>query len=183
MNNSYEIRGDTTVIFLRKKDGSTLETEIDTYKLSKAKEFPNSWFAHTDKKSGRVYVHGNEPAKPNSGRGSKRKLICLHRFLTDAPFGYVVDHVDRNPLNNKMSNLRIVTQGENTQNARKTKTTTSSGVRGVYWHKKNNKWAAKVQIRGKSTFLGLYDDLQEAEKVVVEYRKKNMEFSNEECSN
>lgn len=43
-------------------------------------------------------------------------LVLLHRYLTGFPEGKVVDHLDRNTFNNKVSNLRICTRGDNAKN-------------------------------------------------------------------
>ena len=60
---------------------------------------------------------------------AKEKYIPLHRFLLNAKEGLVVDHIDGNPLNNLMDNLRICTLKQNGQNARNRKV--SSGIVGV----------------------------------------------------
>jgi hypothetical protein len=59
-----------------------------------------------EKKSGEGWVRGY--------RNGERAY--LHRILTNAPQGRVVDHVDGDTLNNRMSNLRVVTIGENNKN-------------------------------------------------------------------
>jgi hypothetical protein len=68
----------------------------------------------------------------------------------------VVDHIDRNPLNNRLSNLRLVTQSENCHN--KKHRVSEFGV-GITKHK-NGK--LQVQIRGK--YLDLFDNVQDAAK-------------------
>lgn len=67
-----------------------------------------------------------------------------------------VDHIDRNPLNNQRSNLRICTVGQNALN-RSILITNTSGFKGVSWHKKYKKWLAQIQIRNKKTVIGFYD--------------------------
>lgn len=107
--------------------------------------------------------------------------MLLHRYITNAPADLVVDHIDRDSLNNTRSNLRFVSQAENKQNRRKT-TSTKSGLRGIFWIEKMKKWRAKVTINKKQFHLGYFSDLQEANKVIVEFRKEHMEFSNEESA-
>ena len=45
-----------------------------------------------------------------------RKIIALHRFITECPGNKIVDHINKNSLDNRMSNLRIVTTGQNMLN-------------------------------------------------------------------
>lgn len=73
------------------------------------------------------------------------------------------DHIDRNPLNNRKSNLRECTQQENSRNRGKQSNNTS-GYIGVFWHKRRQKWQAYVTIDRKQKVIGFYDDKQEAIK-------------------
>jgi len=64
----------------------------------------------------------------------------------------VIDHIDKNPLNNKAENLRIVTHRFNASRL----ISGSSKYVGVTWAKKCNRWQAAIKINGKNTFLGYY---------------------------
>jgi hypothetical protein len=68
--------------------------------------------------------------------------IYLHRFILDFPVG-IVDHINRNPLDNRRTNLRIVTQAQNLMNRGKNKNN-SSGYKGVYKHSNANVWVAEI---------------------------------------
>lgn len=60
----------------------------------------------------------------------EKELIYLHRYVTDAPDNLEVDHINRNPLDNRASNLKLCNHLRNSQNkglSRKNKT----GVRGI----------------------------------------------------
>jgi hypothetical protein len=74
-----------------------------------------------------------------------RKKIYLHRFLISAPKGLEVDHINQNKLDNKKSNLRIVTRSENAMNM-KTHNDSKSGRKGIYYDKKRKKWKAEISI-------------------------------------
>lgn len=85
----------------------------------------------------------------------------MHREIMDPPPGMVVDHIDHDGLNNTRENLRVVTQQQNVQHRRAAHNSTS-GVRGVSWCKRNNKWRSQVFHRGKSYSCGYYDNIEEA---------------------
>ena len=72
-----------------------------------------------------------------------------------------VDHVDRDILNNKISNLRLATNSQNQFNTNKRKDNTS-GVVGVYWFAQHKKWASSITEKKLSRFLGLFDDKNKA---------------------
>ena len=105
---------------------------------------------------------GGYPSTYNEG-GSVR----LHRLLlTDIPKGLVVDHIDRNKLDNRRKNLRIVTQKENCQNM-SSKPSNKSGVPGVFFDKRAQRWRAQISKNGKTTHVGIFDCFADA----VEARK------------
>lgn len=89
--------------------------------------------------------------------GSKR----LHRLLTNAPSGSVVDHKNGNPLDNRKANLRVT---NHTVNARNTKLarTNSSGYQGVGFDKATGLWMARIRVDGKLRFLGRFACPQQA---------------------
>jgi hypothetical protein len=82
-----------------------------------------------------------------------------------------IDHEDKNPDNNKIENLRIATGNEQQWNQGIPKNNTS-GIKGVHLHKQANKWHAQIQKNGKHYYLGLFEDIKEAEKVVMKAREE-----------
>ena len=72
---------------------------------------------------------------------------------------YVIDHIDNNTINNKISNLRKVTQQQNCFNQTKTK--------GYSWNLIANKYQAKIRINGKLIHLGYFNDEQEAHQTYL----------------
>jgi len=81
--------------------------------------------------------------------------LVAEEFLFHKPNGYklVVDHINDNPLDNRVENLQIVTQRFN---ACKTQGKYSSKYKGVYWSKANNKWKAGIKIGSKVKYLGYF---------------------------
>lgn len=80
----------------------------------------------------------------------------LHRVLTNAPSGLVVDHIDGNPFNNQRDNLRVCTQKANCENARKTTKPTSSKFKGVHLYKRTGRWTAGIRHDYKKIHLGSF---------------------------
>lgn len=72
-----------------------------------------------------------------------------------------IDHINHIRDDNRISNLREVSSVENRQNATRVKSNTS-GITGVVWHKRDGQWRAQISIKGRTTYIGGYDDLFEA---------------------
>ena len=106
----------------------------------------------------------------------------LHRMIMDCPEDMMIDHINHDKLNNSRNNLRICTTQQNNMNASKQKNNTS-GIIGVNWHKKSEKWRARIRFNKKEINLGLFDNLEDACKArkegeikyFGEYRNKDNE--------
>jgi hypothetical protein len=72
-----------------------------------------------------------------------------------------VDHIDGDPGNNRIANLRQATNQENCCNG-KLRANNSTGVTGVSWHKGAGKFVASISNDGNLLNLGLFDTLEEA---------------------
>ena len=106
----------------------------------------------------------------NLSKLNKSKTHQTHRmvaiaFLNHTPCGYkiVVDHIDGNPLNNRLDNLQLITHRKNVIKGATTKNVTSKYV-GVTWNKSRSKWQAQIRINGKQYYLGLFHCEIEASK-------------------
>ena len=84
--------------------------------------------------------------------------IAFIKNLEDKPD---VDHIDNNPSNNKVENLRWATSQENNQN-RLMSSRNKSGVKGVDWEESRLKWRAFICIDGIYINLGRYNTIEEA---------------------
>ena len=73
----------------------------------------------------------------------------------------LVDHIDRNPSNNAISNLRAADKRVNSINRDKPSNNTS-GVKGVSWHKGGGMWTAQIKNNGVKIHLGAYSKLSDA---------------------
>lgn len=79
----------------------------------------------------------------------------------------VIDHINRDPTDNRIVNLRDCSQETNMRNTKKN-CWNRSGETGVSWDTKNNRWRVSLGYRGVSLNLGRYKDFDEA----VAIRKK-----------
>ena len=87
----------------------------------------------------------------------------MHRMIMGVTDPKVpVDHRDGDGLNDQRSNLRLSTPGQNACN--KKSRGGSSQYKGVYWHKRNNKWRSAVMIDRHEKHLGYFEDEIEAAK-------------------
>ncbi len=97
-------------------------------------------------------------------RNHKSRLFLHHLILYKPDSGYVVDHINRNRLDCRKNNLRIVDYQTNGINKGKQSNNTS-GHPGVSWSKERQKWEAHIKLDGRKINLGRYLSLQEAVEV------------------
>lgn len=102
---------------------------------------------------------------------NKSKSLLLHRYLMNPSKNMVVDHINRNRLDNRKQNLRICTLSENNRNHNKCNTNTS-GVTGVAWISNMNKWLAYIHFEGTRINLGYFIHKEDAIKTRLEAEKK-----------
>ncbi|WP_396190735.1 HNH endonuclease [Flavobacterium sp.] len=110
-----------------------------------------------------------------------RNTYQLHRLVFLMHHGYLpdeVDHIDNNPANNRIENLRAATREQNTRNSLIRKDN-NSGIKGVGWSKSAKMWRAHIRVNGKMQFLGHFSKLDDAaEAVRVAREKLHGEFAN-----
>lgn len=101
----------------------------------------------------------------NSGyaisRVSENEQVFLHRLILNPKEGLFVDHIDGNPLNNKLENLRECTHQQNIMNQKLRKDNTS-GHKGVGWCNRKKRWRSRIHVDGKDVHLGYYQDKESA---------------------
>ena len=91
----------------------------------------------------------------------KRHRIYMHREVLGIVDGLECDHKEGVGLDNRKSNLRPATHGQNQRNKGMLPSNTS-GYIGVYFRKSSNKWFAQIKYNGQIAYLGAYITKEEA---------------------
>jgi len=118
-------------------------------------------------KAGR-YREGYFDTSINAKRYQNHKIIFM-MFYGFMP--KILDHIDCNPSNNKIENLREATQQQNCLN-RKLSKSNKSGYKNIYWHEKTKKWAIGLKTSEKR-YYGEYSFIEEAIKIAKKLREKH----------
>lgn len=166
-NQMYERKGrmfknESSALLIKYKN-KTLKCDVDPKHLKKALSISSKWYARYCRKVNNYYVFTKV----------KGEVIHLHRLIMNAPKGLQVDHINGNTLDNREKNLRVVTNAQNQQNRTRIQKNNKSGVRGVSWSKQHGKWMAKLTLNYKQIYIGLYDELSDAENA-IKYARANM---------
>tara|TARA_R110000822_G_scaffold282453_1_gene404025 strand:- start:33 stop:533 length:501 start_codon:yes stop_codon:yes gene_type:complete len=95
--------------------------------------------------------------------GINKKQFLYHRVvyfihntdwkIHDTSMDNIIDHIDRNRLNNSIENLRVVTNSQNQWNR---------DVKGYDLHKASGKYQARIKLNGHQTYLGLFENEDDA---------------------
>ncbi len=123
----------------------------------------------------------NYPHTPIRVEG-KIKYIKMHRFIMSAGRGMIVDHKNKDTLDNRKCNLRLCTEAENMRNRAKSKVNSSGykGVRYFPWNNHTNKpWRAQLGFNRKHIFIGYFATKEEA---ALAYNAKAKELFGEFAS-
>ncbi len=84
-----------------------------------------------------------------------------------------IDHIDRQPDHNWISNLRDVTEEVNLQNQKLTDRKNSSGLLGAYWYQKRGLWVSAITISGRYTYLGYFKTKEAAHAAYLDAKRKH----------
>jgi len=105
---------------------------------------------------------------------SRIHVILAKHFIPNPENKKQVDHIDRNKLNNHISNLRWATQGENQAN----RSNVTRNYKGIFRKNrcKRKRWIAQIRLNRKAYYLGTFKSEIEA---ALAYNKKAKEFFGE----
>ena len=112
------------------------------------------------------------------------KLYKVHRLIwlyVNGEMPNIIDHINRNRLDNSILNLRNVDRLSNQRNSKIPKTNTS-GFPGVSWCKANKNWRVQLSVNNKSKAIGRFDNIIDAVAACIRARKDHG-FHENHCRN
>ena len=152
-NYSTAQANELTAEYLRSVLHYSPETGIFTWKVSTSRRVKTGDIAGSPE--GHGYLQIRLQRRPHKAH----RLAWLHVY-GEWPKDQL-DHINRNRSDNRISNLREVSNKQNGQNASKPSNNTS-GHPGVCWHKRDSKWVAKITHSYKRIHLGYFKTMEEA---------------------
>lgn len=174
MRNEYRIEDDVVYIQLyRRKENIYVETMVDLDDLDKLLSLDVTWYPVWIEQRKTYLVKATQYLGSPEKKKPKYSTFTIHRFLTDAPQGTLVDHKNHNTLDNRQSeNLRVVTPQQNSINRKGANFNSTTGVRNVTIDKSSNKFIVQLQVNGRNTQFGRFDTLEEAKERAESVRKR-----------
>lgn len=157
MKNDYEIRGNDVVIFINGYE-KIWECFIDLKDLEKVSSIKNRWYVGN---KGGIYYPYYQPYIDG-----KRTSINIHQFLLDRfgkNYDMVIDHIDSNPMNNRRSNLQLISQGDNVRKA-SLRSDNKTGYKHINWQESRKRYKVEINKHGIYKFVGRFKKLEDAVK-------------------
>jgi len=157
MKNKYRINDGIVYIELKYK-GEILETMIDLNDFDLVNSNKGTWGAYYSKGIKSFYCVGD--IKINN----KQKRTSMHRLVMNIVESELqVDHIYHNTLDNRKSQLRIVTQQENNWNLK--------DIKSYRFRKDCNKWISYIKINRKRKHLGYFDNEEDAKQAYLDAKE------------
>jgi hypothetical protein len=159
---AVDVLGDTAVVPLYRRDGSVADYAlVDPSDHAAVTQY--RWCLHP-------FGYAVRSVGPRSNRGQ----IRMHRTVMGLELGdpREVDHENRDRLDNRRANLRIVTRAQNLQNV--PARGGASRHRGVTWDKRRDRWQAQAKLNGRQHFLGYFRSETDAAEAAAAWRAEHM---------
>lgn len=110
------------------------------------------------------------------GRGVSAHRYAWERVNGPIPEGKIIDHTCFNPACCNVEHLRLCTTPLNNQNKSGSSISSSTGLRGVHFHKRDRRWVAKVVVSGVAHYE-YFSTMEDAAEAVSRMRAELMPFS------
>lgn len=125
--------------------------------------------AATGHVAGTMDVHGYKTVRFSGKTYKVHRLVFLwhHGFLPEE-----VDHVNMNRSDNRVENLRSASTSQNQAN-RRARSVNASGLKGVTWKPRHQKWEARIGVNGRLIYIGLFDSPEKAHAAYVEAARRH----------
>lgn len=146
-------------IIIKSRTFGQKSIKIDVEDMNKCSNY--SWVLSQHQKT--FYIVARDKLKQSG------KNIYLHNLVLDKPSSFTIDHINRNPFDNRKSNLRICKQNENNYN--KDIKLGKNKEKYIYFDKRRNKYRVNFNRNGKQIFIGYFDTIEQAKFV----RDKNLQ--------
>lgn len=108
--------------------------------------------------------------------GIDGKEYTAHRLAWLYMYGYwpggYIDHINGCRSDNRIANLRDVSQAVNMQNVYEAKSNSKTGFRGVSWHAQRKKFTARIKANGRYLSLGLHTTPEAAHAAYMEAKRR-----------
>lgn len=162
LKNNYRIKNDIAIIEIVYK-GDIFEMTIDKTLLYKLENFKKIYLLPDKHTQYAVVKFVNEYGSNTS--------ICVHRIITNCPKGKCVDHINHNGLDNRLENLKIVTNSENLLNRKTFQSNNKLKALNVYFKKKSNRFIVQFKKNKKTIHEKSFKYFDEAKEYVDSNRK------------
>lgn len=148
VSNEYLVKGEVVFVKLR-------WTKEDTFMICDLEDW--------ERLKGFTWGLGKSGGYPSTNVyvDKKHKVVKFHQIVMGQKEGYLVDHINRNPLDNRKENLRFVVASGNMIN-KGLSDRNKSGYSGVSWRKDSNKWRAQIVVNRKAICLGTFEHIEDA---------------------
>jgi hypothetical protein len=174
MKNNYKIIDDYVEIYMkRRKEDNLYITYISLEDFEKVLKYNTTWHLMWDNNAKCFYAGACIYSREESERNKRYKSLYLTQVIYDFPKGILADHINHNTLDNRRSNIRPITNSNNSKNRKGKNSNNKSGIRNMCWMGKYLR--LQLQIDGKNYLFSekfTEDQINEAKIFAEEMRKK-----------
>ena len=154
-------------MFLYNRNGDkTHETIFDIVFLDEVKKY-NKGYSYKHRNTRYVITNLNKEQQEIHGKTKLR----LHQLVLPYKKPFMIDYRDHDGLNNRLSNLRIVTNRQNCEN--KLHNRNKHGLVGISFHKRDKVFTATIQVNSKNKHVGNFKTKEEAYEAREKYKLEN----------